>query len=83
MTPDQTRLSKSSMLTTSPACSARHKSSRIARVSSRVVFPSREISPDAGLTHQEPIRSVVLDGRSMQVGWCPPVLDEKGDACRV
>src|SRR6058998_3807713 len=48
------------MLTTSPACSARHISSRIVRTSTRQASPSREIWPDAGLTHQAPIRSVVL-----------------------
>src|SRR6266700_1042856 len=60
MTSDQTWLSKSSMLTTSPACSARHSSSRIVRTSTRAVSPSREIWPDIGLTHQAPMRSIAF-----------------------
>ena len=66
MTSVQTWLSKSSMLTTSPACSARHSSSRIVRTSTRAVSPSLEICPDAGLTHQSPMRSFVAVGRSIQ-----------------
>src|SRR5208282_488742 len=53
------------MLTTSPARSARQRRSRIVRASGRAVSPSREIWPDAGLTHQSPMRSVVVVGRSM------------------
>src|SRR5207302_3009192 len=66
-TPDQTWFSSSSMLTTSPACSVRHKSRSIALASSRRVSPFREISPVAGFTHHAPTRSRVLDGLSMQV----------------
>src|SRR5438874_13139965 len=50
------------MLTTSPACSARHTSSRIVRTSRRTISPFREISPDAGLTFQSPTRSGVMAG---------------------
>ena len=41
------------------------------RASNLAVSPSREICPDAGLTHQSPMRSVVEVGRTMQDrgGW--------------
>ena len=41
------------------------------RASNLAVSPSREICPDAGLTHQSPMRSVVEVGRSMRDrgGW--------------
>jgi hypothetical protein len=58
------------MLTTSPACSARHSSKRMVRASTRAVSPSREISQELGLTHQEPIRSIVAVGRSMKNRLC-------------
>src|SRR5580658_5844826 len=58
------------MLTTSPACSARHNSSRIVRTSTRAVSPFREIWPEAGLTYQPPMRSIVVVGRSMQDRFC-------------
>src|SRR5580704_13616521 len=45
------------MLTTSPACSARQRSSRIVRASTLALCPSLEICPDAGSTHQSPTRS--------------------------
>src|SRR6267378_6263489 len=77
MTPDQAWLSKSSMLTTSPACSARHSSSRIVRSSTRAVSPSREIWPDAGLTHQAPMRSIVAVGRSIEGRLLPAVLGRR------
>ena len=54
------------MLTTSPARSARHSSSRIVRTSTRTLSPSRDISPDAGLTHHAPIRRRFEPGRSMR-----------------
>src|SRR5712691_2292357 len=54
------------MLTTSLACPARHSSSRIVRSSRRAVSPSREIWPDFGLTHQSPMRSIVVVGRSIR-----------------
>src|SRR5690349_13397394 len=60
------------MLTTSPECSARHTSNRIVRTSTRAVSPSREICPDAGLTHQLPTRSMVVGRRSTV--WPPASL---------
>ena len=54
------------MLTTSPGRAARHCKSRIVRSSILAVSPSREIWPDAGSTHQTPMRSLVVDGRSMR-----------------
>jgi len=36
------------------------------RVSTRAVTPLREISPEFGSTHQSPMRSIVVVGRSMQ-----------------
>src|SRR5579864_1686815 len=49
---------RSSMLTTSPTWRARQSSNRIVRASTRTLSPSREISPDDGLTHQSPMRSL-------------------------
>ena len=45
------------------------------RASNLAVSPSREICPDAGLTHQSPIRSVVEVGRTMgdRGGWPLPL----------
>jgi hypothetical protein len=68
------------MLTTSPACSARHSSSRIVRTSTRAVSPSREIWPDVGLTHQAPMRSIVAVGRSMQDRLLRAIFSSKSGA---
>jgi hypothetical protein len=52
------------MLTTSPGRAARHNSNRMVRDSSRAFSPSREIWPEVGSTHQEPMRSIVMIGGS-------------------
>ena len=64
------------MLTTSPECSARESSSRIVRTSTRAISPSREIWPDAGLTHQAPMRSITAVVRSME-GWLLPSVSNR------
>src|SRR3954470_22959981 len=72
------------MLTTSPACAARHSNNRIARSSTRAVSPLREICPAAGLTHHAPTRNLVVSDCSMPrltpsnagVGNCINALDE-------
>src|SRR5947209_12272 len=54
------------MLTTSPACSARHISKSMVRDSNRTVSPSLEISPVAEFTRQAPTRRIGFAGAFMQ-----------------
>jgi hypothetical protein len=68
VTPAQTLFSSSSMLTSSPACSARYNSSRSDRASSRAVSPSLEIWSELELTVQSPMRTSVVLGVSCGIG---------------
>src|SRR5262249_51809866 len=66
-------------LTTSPARSARHTSTRIVRGSSLAVVPSREISSRVGSTRQGPIRKAtvptIFTGGSRQTTELPSIIE--------
>ena len=74
---------RSSMLTTSPARSARHMSSFVVRASTRTISPFRKIWPDLGSTHETRLPTVGFDATATLIRadfglgrYVPQVSDE-------